>query len=377
MVFKQNRGTIIASFLKQKKEDIMFRNQMISVVVILLLFSFLYSEEKLVIRFQDPSPEILSEFLTTNYDVASYKPDVYLDILVTVTTYNELISRGFDIQITQTEKQLKENLKETLELDGYRSYDEILNELIEIELMNPDICKLYDIGDSWGKIYSDAGNANYDDYYHDIWALKVSDNVLEEEDEPCVYYLGAHHAREPISTEVTMTILDHIIANYGNDPAITENVNNSQIWFVPIVNPDGQKIVLDEMDVWWRKNIRDNNENGQIDPGNYNGYPDGTDPNRNYGFEWGNVGASDDPESQTYHGPEPFSEPEVLAIKELMESHHYVAGNSYHSHGELILYPFGYNNNVVSPDTDALQDLAITMAQPMGYNPIAAGFWST
>ena len=350
----------------------MSKIKIISLVAALFIFSFLFSEEKMVVRFENPTSAILNEFLTTDYDVASYKPNFYLDIVVTISQYNELISRGFDIQITQTEKQLRENLKETLELDGYKSYNEILNELLEIELMNPGICKLYDIGDSWGKIYSDAGNSNYDDYYHDIWALKVSDNVLDEEDEPGVYYFGAHHAREPISTEVSMTVLNHIIDNYGIDPTITENVDNSQIWFVPIVNPDGHKIVIDEMDVWWRKNIRDNNENGQLDPGNYNGYPDGVDPNRNYSFEWGNVGASNDPLNQLYHGPEPFSEPETTAIKELMESHHFVAGNSYHSHGEVILFPFGYNNNVISPDYNALQDLAVAMAQPMGYNPIAA-----
>ena len=341
-------------------------------VLILFIFSFLFSEEKMVIRFENPSASILNEFLTPDYDVASYKPNSYLDIVITITKYNELISRGFDVQITQTEKQMKKNLKDTTELDGYRDYNETLTELIELENSHPELCKLYDIGESWGKIYSDAGNSNYDDYLHEIWALKVSDNVLEEEDEPCVYYLGEHHAREPISLEVVMAVLNHIIDNYGIDPTITDNVNNTQIWFVPLVNPDGHKVVIDEMDLWWRKNICDNNENGQLDPENYNGYPDGVDPNRNYGFEWGNVGASNDPLNQLYHGPEPFSEPEVFAMKELMESHHFVTGITYHSYGELVLFPFGYNNNVISPDYSALQDLAVAMAQPMGYNPVAA-----
>ncbi len=123
------------------------------------LFShFFFLKRKWLSGSKNPTSAILNEFLTTDYDVASYKPNFYLDIVVTISQYNELISRGFDIQITQTEKQLRENLKETLELDGYKSYNEILNELLEIELMNPGICKLYDIGDSWGKIYSDAGN---------------------------------------------------------------------------------------------------------------------------------------------------------------------------------------------------------------------------
>ena len=65
--------------------------------------------------------------------------------------------------------------------------------------------------------------------------------------------MGAHHAREPLSTEFSIYVLDHIIENYGVDPVITENVNSKEIWFIPIVNPDGQKIVLDQTDTNWRK----------------------------------------------------------------------------------------------------------------------------
>ena len=181
--------------------------------------------------------------------------------------------------------------------------------------------------------------------------------------------MGAHHAREPISTEVSMAVLNHILDNYGVDPTITDNVDNTQIWFIPIVNPNGHKIVTDEDNLWWRKNIRDNDENGFITPSGGYDYPDGVDPNRNYGFEWGYVGASGNINSQTYHGPYAFSEPEIIAMKELMDSHHFVTGISYHSYGELVLFPFGYNVGVTAPDHDTLEDLAIAVATPMGYNP--------
>ena len=162
-----------------------------------------------------------------------------------------------------------------------------------------------------------------------------------------------------------MAILNHIVENYGSDPTITENVNNTQIWFVPLVNPNGHRIVTSEYDIWWRKNIRDNNENGQFDDDPNEDGPDGVDPNRNYGWEWGNVGASDNWNSQTYHGPEAWSEPEVQAIKNLIESHHFVAGITYHSYSELVLFPFGYNENVIAPDHDALQELAVNMANAL------------
>ena len=73
----------------------------------------------------------------------------------------------------------------------------------------------------------------------DVVSMKVSDNVEEEEDEPSVFYMSEHHAREPISLEVTMYIMHHLLSNYGDDPDITSEIDYKQIWFIPLVNPDG------------------------------------------------------------------------------------------------------------------------------------------
>ncbi len=333
------------------------KNMRFFVFTALLLISITFhAEEKMVIRIEKPDEQVLREFTPELYDIASYKPGEYLDIVVTRSKFEELLNKGFKIKITQTEERMKENLKAERELTAYRNYAEVLAELQQIEVNYPALCKLYDIGETWGKEYSDEGNSYYDDHHHEIWALKVSDNVLVEEDEPGTYYMGVHHAREPISCEVVFAVLNHILDNYGTDPTITDNVNNSQIWFIPLVNPNGHKLVIDEYDVWWRKNIRDNNENGYID-----GY-DGVDPNRNYGWEWGPVGTSDDWSSDVYHGPEAWSEPEIIAMKNLLESHHFVTGITYHSYSELVLFPFGYNEGVIAPDHDALEELAVEMA---------------
>lgn len=330
------------------------------IIILIASVSMLVADSNCVIRFTHPNLQIINTFTADKYDIAAYKPGEFLDIVVTEVEYRELRAQGYDVVITQTEEQMSSNLNEPTELDGYRDYEEMLAELQQIESDNPAICKLYDIGDSRCKQYSDAGNSNYDNYYHDIWALKVSDNVENEEDEPSVYYLAEHHAREPISLEVSMAILNHIIDNYGTDPDITEIVNNTQIWFVPLVNPDGHKIVTEEIELMWRKNLCDNNGNGSIDVSGY--YPqDGVDPNRNYGWEWG--GASTDWTSQTYQGISAFSEPETQAVKSLIDFHHFVAGITYHSYGELVLYPFGYANGVVAPDQAALEELAINMAE--------------
>ena len=109
------------------------------------------------------------------------------------------------------------------------------------------------------------------------------------------------------------------------NPEITNHINTKEIWFIPNVNPDGHKIVIDQINTSWRKNIRDNDGNGQI---TLNGY-DGVDLNRNYDWQWG-VNASHSPSDETYCGPAAWSEPEIVALRDLIDSRHFVSGISYH-----------------------------------------------
>lgn len=328
-------------------------------IVLLCLGFILTAQEKSVIRIQNPQKEDVNLLFKKGFEIAAHQPRVFLDIIVTPSQKDEIRALGYDFQVTQTTDQLLENLQEGAELNGYLDYTQVVSELQQLELMHPGICKLFDIGDTRGKEYYLDGNNNYAGYNHEVWALKVSDNVLAEEDEPCIYYMAVHHAREPISNSVAMYILHHILDNYGSDPEITADVNSKQIWFVPLVNPNGHKIVTDETDLWWRKNIRDNDNSGTLQTGSS---PDGVDPNRNYSWEWGGGGSSGNIYDETYRGPTPASEPEIQAMQNLMDNHHFVAGISYHSHGELVLYPYGYSTGATAPDHAALAELGIEMA---------------
>ena len=338
-----------------------------TIIFSLVLILAVQAQEKFVARIESPQVNDLGEFLKKGYDIAAFSPGKYIDLVIGQEEFNNLAARGFRLTITQTESQLKDNLVVGKALAGYRTYSDLYTELLNLQTAHPNICKLYDIGDSRGKEYTAAA---YSGYKHEIWAMKVSDNVATEEDEPCVFYMGNHHAREPISLEVAMYILNYIVSNYGTDPAITSAVNNKQIWFMPLVNPNGHKIVTDEVDLWWRKNIRDNNSNNTIDAGT----TDGVDINRNYGFEWGGEGTSADPTDITYCGPAGFSEPETIAMKNLLDQHHFVAGITYHSYSELVLYPYGYLTDAFAPDNTSLQALAVSMANTI---PAAGGGYYT
>jgi carboxypeptidase T len=336
-------------------------------VISLIWILNVHAQERFVARINFPEIGDLSEFLKTGYDIASFSPGKYIDLVLDQQEFQILLAKGYSMTITQTEKQLRENLVVGKSLAGYRTYSDLYTELLSIQTAHPDICKLYDVGDSRGKEYSAPA---YNNYKHDIWAMKISDNVAIEEDEPCIFYMGEHHAREPISLEVAMYILNYIVSNYGTDPSITNSVNNKQIWFMPLVNPDGHKIVTDQIDLWWRKNIRDNNGNNTIDAGT----TDGVDINRNYGWAWSGEGASGNPSDETYYGPSAFSEPEVVAMKNMVDQHHFVAGITYHSYSELVLFPYGYATDAYAPDQTSLQSLAISMANTI---PAAGGGYYT
>ncbi|UCG45129.1 MAG: zinc carboxypeptidase [Candidatus Bathyarchaeota archaeon] len=231
----------------------------------------------------------------------------------------------------------------------YHTYNEVELELHQIELTHGSIAKVFDIGNSIEG--------------REIWAIKISDNPsIEENGEAAVLYMGAHHAREWISVEVPMNLAHYLVNSYGHDPRITNLVDEREVWIVPMVNPDGVEY-SQQVYQMWRKNKRDNNRNGHFDPS-----VDGVDNNRNYGYMWGydNEGSSPYTWSEMYRGAYAFSEPENQAIRNLVLHRDFVFAVSYHSYGQLMLYPWGYID-ADTPDHKLYTDIAAEMARFNGY----------
>ena len=93
-------------------------------------------------------------------------------------------------------------------------------------------------------------------------------------------YVGAQHAREWITPEMVRRLAHHVIDGYGTDPALTELVDSTELWFVPVANPDGYDHSFTPGNRNWRKNLRDNNRDGRVNVG------DGVDLNRNFPTKW-------------------------------------------------------------------------------------------
>jgi len=241
--------------------------------------------------------------------------------------------------------------QEAFTFDEYHGYAEIKAEMERLAATFPEITDLMTLGKTWEG--------------RDILAMRVTDNPeLEEADEPDILIMGGHHARELPSVEVPVFIMSHILSNYATDSGIRDLVDANDIWFVPLVNPDGREYALGT-DPAWRKNRRPIDANGD-------GTVDGTgvDLNRNYGHLWGQEGVSTDPQSSIYCGPSAFSENETMAIKTLAETVGFSVSLSYHTYGQVIYYPWNNGIDTASPRGHILEAIAEDIGHLTGYTPM-------
>jgi hypothetical protein len=235
---------------------------------------------------------------------------------------------------------------------AYHNYAELMAALADTAAAHPGIVRLVDVG------ISVEGRT--------IPAVKISDHPERAETgEPAILFVALHHAREHLTVEMALAIIRLFTEGYGIDPALTNLVEQREIWILPNANPDGG-----EYDVetgyyrYWRKNRRLNSDDSY-----------GVDLNRNYGYRWGGEGSSPFPSTDTYRGPAPFSEPETQAIRDFVIAHpNITAAISFHTYGELILYPYGYTfeeqpADMQPDDYRAFAALAGRMAATNDYTP--------
>ncbi len=210
----------------------------------------------------------------------------------------------------------------------YHTYDEMTALLHSLAANHSDIMSLTSIG----KTYEDR----------DLWMVKLSDNVNQEENEPGILFMGAHHGNEKPGFEVLLYFIVFMLDNYENNTdGIREVINTTQIYILPMVNPDG-------VETNTRKNREPNHGSFGL---NSQETSIGVDLNRNYGYRWfflyvfprKYLGATDYHDtSDVYRGERPFCEVETKAIKQFVETHTVSLAITYHTYGELVLYPWGY-----------------------------------
>lgn len=177
----------------------------------------------------------------------------------------------------------------------------------------------------------------------DIYWVKISDNPSVDETEPEMLYTALIHAREPAAGAQLIFYMWYLLENYATDPEVQYLVNNTEMYFIPMINPDGyayNEQIQPNGGGMWRKNRRNNGG------GDY-----GVDLNRNFSYQWAQSGSSNNPGADNYHGPNAFSEPESQAVKWFCENHDFVEALNYHTYGDLLLFPYGWAS-IQTPDFD-------------------------
>jgi hypothetical protein len=223
--------------------------------------------------------------------------------------------------------------------------------------------ELDDMAAAYPDLISARQSISDDTLTHDgrkLFWVKISDNPNVDEDEPEVLYTAVHHAREPMSIQQMIFYMWYLLENYDTDEDIQRIVNNTELYFIPFINPDGyayNEQTNPNGGGMWRKNRRDNGD------GSF-----GVDPNRNYGYMWGidNDGSSPYPDDQTYRGPSAFSEPEIKNVRDFCIAHDFQIALNYHSYSALLLTPWGYTTDL-PPDNDLFMAYAAMMTLENNY----------
>jgi hypothetical protein len=196
--------------------------------------------------------------------------------------------------------------------DGrYWRLDDIHFKFAEWEANYPDIFRVDTLG------FSGLGEA--------IPLGRVSGNVHQDEEEPRLLFHAAQHANEANGTGAVMKSIERLLRDYDDDPTVRARVEDLELCFAPVINVDGHRLVFAGVPNWqdWRKTLRDYDADDIAD------FPDdGVDTHRNWDWFWEDYDSGD---PQKDKGPFPFSESEVLALRDFVLAERPLLVVDYHS----------------------------------------------
>lgn len=225
------------------------------------------------------------------------------------------------------------------QLDGYPSYSEIGDILAAAVESHPEIARLVSLGQSvQGR---------------EIWAIQISDHPEVEEDEPEFAYISTIHGDELVGTVMCLNFLDILLDGYASDPAITAWIDDTALWLVPLMNPDGY-----EIGIRWNANNLDLNRIFPEYPGDFEGTLL-TEPMATEGRE-----------------------PEVAHVMNWSADNSFVLLANYHTGALVVNYPYDQIPGIPSgtearaPDDALLQEMSVAYANenpPMLANPSFPG----
>jgi hypothetical protein len=203
---------------------------------------------------------------------------------------------------------------------GYRNLDAIIARLHEIADAHPAIARVVDLTVTYHTPPTAEGRH--------LYALKISDHVAIDEDEPAMLIVTNQHPREIGTPVIALDAAERLTSGYGRDPRITAAIDGNEVWIAPVWNPDGYNRVF-TADNMWRKNRR------------VFATGVGVDLNRNYAPGY-NASCSGSPSvtSEVYKGPSVSSEAETITMQTWSRAERFAKVLDYHSYGREVVYAY-------------------------------------
>ncbi len=243
----------------------------------------------------------------------SDRPD-YLRIVAPRETIRQLVLTGFEVDVviddldawvaarSQHIRSLPvKSSSSKVTLDHFLDNTELGTFLNDLATAHPDIMSVETIGST------NLGKP--------LYLVKISDNVSLNENEPAIFFENTAHGDEIVAYTQGLHIIQWLVENYGINSDITEVVDNDEIFFVPLTNPDGNY----DDPIYGRSRYNDN----------------GVDLNRNNGYMW---------VTGSTYGPSPHSEPETQALLSVWGgTQPFVISQSGHSGTTAVSLPWSFH----------------------------------
>jgi PKD repeat protein len=199
----------------------------------------------------------------------------------------------FDLNMKDWDALQAKNLTETW--DFYPTYEAYVALMYQFQADFPELCQIHNIGQTvMGR---------------DLLFAKITADVNQRKAEPQFMYTSTMHGDETAGFVLSLRLIHYLLTHYGVDDAITELLDNMEIWICPNENPDGTYT---------------NNNNTVI--GATRGNANGIDLNRNYP-NWVNP-------------PSSAQQPETTAMIAFTDTMHFVMSANMHGGIECVNYPF-------------------------------------
>lgn len=367
------------------------QKRLITFLSVLLLLGFISSsvnvaaqdgsDDLVVVDIAFSSKENLV-YLKNTFDVWHIDPETNLaKVMLTRDEFRILADLGYSMTLDEENTSLVNQDFEVLPgqrsgIPGYpcyRTVEETLSTGASIAAAYPTLASWIDIGDSWEKTFP-GGSEGYD-----IMVLILTNKALGGEKAKILVNSGLH-ARELAPVELNTRFAEYLVANYGVDADITWLLDHNEIHLLLVSNPDG-RIQVENTSLWWRKNTNEN----YCSPTSTSR---GADLNRNFDFYWDGGYSSIDPCQDSYRGPFALSEPESQAIStyelSIFDDQRGPIDSDpapldatgifidLHSYGDLVLWPYGFDEDSVAPNVAQLQTLGRKLAFLNNYSPYQA-----